>query len=60
MVSTGRNGQGRISRLRNNLSQLWGIGAASSCLASGSGLIKAGGLGQGDGGPECGPDKEVL
>lgn len=47
MVSVGRNGGGRVSRLRlaglNNFSGLWGTGAVPSCPAPGLRLIMAGG-----------------
>ena len=46
VVSTGRNGQSRISRLRLasliHFSRLWGLGPAPSCLVLGLGVIRKG------------------
>lgn len=41
MVSVGKNGQSRVSKLRiasvNSSSRLWGVGAVPSCLVPGPG-----------------------
>lgn len=45
VVFTGRTRRGRVSRFAANLntfSELWGMGAGSSCLVAGSGVIRAG------------------
>lgn len=43
-ISTGRDGGGRTAGLRlgnfNNFGGLWGMGALSSCLGSGFGVVR--------------------
>lgn len=48
VVSLGRNGSGRVSSLElatlNNFSRLWGTADVPSCLAPGTGTIRAAGM----------------